>query len=98
MMTNSEKQEIRTIIEMAYMPIALKNNRYNGEDFLKVAFETMKILKAQNPDIDKFETAKVMMEFFNSKLNPPMSLDDLNGTAKLIAKYDSFESLINQRW
>ena len=95
-MTLAEKQEIRMTIELAYMPVAWKNKRYNGEDFLKVEFNTMKILEAQNPNIEKLEAAKVMMEFFNSKLNPPISPDNLIGTAKLIAKYDSFESLMNQ--
>ena len=44
-MTLAEKQEIRMTIELAYMPVAWKNKRYNGEDFLKVAFNTMKILE-----------------------------------------------------
>lgn len=72
-MSPQAREEIQMLTEMAYMPVALKNKRYNGMDFLEVAFQLKSELLRQNPSIDMEEAAMVMLETFNSKLNPKMS-------------------------
>jgi hypothetical protein len=38
-MTPQAREEIQMLTELAYMPVAMKNKRYNGMDFLEVAFQ-----------------------------------------------------------
>lgn len=82
------------LTEIVYMPVALINKRYNGMDFLKVAFQLKSELLRHNPSIDMEEAAMVMLETFNSKLNPKMSLEDMEGMARMISKYSSFSAML----
>ena len=93
-MSPQAREEIQMLTEMAYMPVALKNKRYNGMDFLEVAFQLKSELLRQNPSIDMEEAAMVMLETFNSKLNPKMSRGDMEGMARMISKYSSFSAML----
>ena len=93
-MTPQAREEIQMLTELAYMPVAMKNKRYNGMDFLEVAFQIKNELLRQNPYVDMEEAAMVMLETFNSKLNPKMSRGDMEGMARMIAKYSSFSAML----
>lgn len=93
-MTQAAKEEIMMLTDMAYLPVAQKNGRYNGMDFLEVAFQLKSVLLKQTPDIDMEEVALVMIEAFNSHLNPKIGRQDMEGMARMIAKYDSFSSML----
>ena len=85
-MTNNQKEEIWVMLELAYMPIALKNDRYNGKDFLKVAFSLLDTINASNPDIDRISVATVMTDYFNEKLDPKMDAVQYNGFIKFLSE------------
>ena len=93
-MTPQAREEIQMLTELLYMPVAMKNKRYNGMDFLEVAFQIKSELLRQNPSIDMEEAALVMLETFNSKLDPKMSRNDVEGMARMIAKYSSFSAML----
>lgn len=93
-MSPQAREEIQMLTEIVYMPVALKNKRYNGMDFLEVAFQLKSELLRQNPSIDMEEAAMVMLETFNSKLNPKMSQGDMEGMARMISKYSSFSAML----
>lgn len=93
-MTPQAREEIRIATELAYMPVAMKNKRYNGSDFLEVAIQLKDEEFRENPSIDIEEAAIAMLETFNSKLNPKMSRSDMSGMAKMIAKYSSFTAML----
>lgn len=84
-MTPAEKEEIRMLIEMAYMPVAFANNRLNGMDFFETAVETLKALVRKRSTINKYEAAKVMMDFFNSQLDPKITESECIEFAQFIA-------------
>ena len=85
-MTNNQKEEIRTMLELAYMPVALKNNRYNGKDFLSVAFSLLDSLYTSNSNLDRISIATVMTDYFNEKLNPKMDSIQYNGFIKFLSE------------
>ena len=93
-MSPQAKEEISLITELFYMPVAQKNRRYNGMDFMEVAFQVKNELLRQNPSTDMQEAALVMVETFNSKLTPKMSREDVEGMARMIAKYSSFAAML----
>jgi hypothetical protein len=85
-MTDGEKEEVRLLIEITYMPLALKNERYNGKDFLTTAFSLMDTLRLENPNLDRRGSAKIMVDFFNSKLDPKMHPLQHNGYIKFLSE------------
>ena len=65
--------EARRAFNLLYVPVAIKNNRINREDFIKVAIEIMKEANRNRvSDEDKEIIAKTLLSEFNSKLNPKL--------------------------
>lgn len=65
--------DAKMAFKLLYMPVAIKNNRLNGQDFLKVAIEIMKEADRNRiPEADKEIIAKTLISEFNNKLNPKM--------------------------
>lgn len=85
-MNKASQEELEMLIEVAYMPVALKNNRYNGKDFLTVAFSLMDYLNRENPNFDRQVSAKIMVDYFNGLLNPKMNHMQYTGFVKYLSE------------
>ena len=58
-MSPQAREEIQIATELASMPVVMKNNRYNGMDFLEVDFYLKGELQRQNTTIDIYAQALV---------------------------------------
>lgn len=79
---NKEKlvDEIKMSFELLYLPIAMANNRYNGEDFIKVGVDIMREAKRNNVfDEHKELIATTLVNEFDKKLNPKLNQEQKDG-------------------
>lgn len=72
------ENEVKMLFELAYMPVAYANKRFNGGDFISVAIPLMDGLRKQiSDDAQLRKAAQVLVLEFNNLLNPKMDLHQI---------------------
>jgi hypothetical protein len=81
-------EEIKMLFQMAYLPVAYANQRYNGGDFLSVAIPLVDECRRQKPNDEALikRACRTMVLTFNDMLNPKMPLDQINEFVEMIYK------------
>lgn len=79
------ENEIKMLFELAYLPVVHQNQRLNGGDFLKVAFDIMDALRKQQiSDLKINDSARTLVHCFNNLLNPKMSLKECDDMTHIL--------------
>lgn len=79
--------EIANAFRMAYLPVAQKRNRLNGEDFIGVAVPIMDYVRKQTSSpADIKKAARTMVLTFNDWLNPKLTIDQIEDWIDLLVE------------
>lgn len=79
--------EIANAFRMAYLPVAQKRNRLNGEDFIGVAVPIMDSVRKQTSSpADIKKAARTMVLTFNDWLNPKLTIDQIEDWIDLLVE------------
>lgn len=86
------EEEVKMIFELAYLPIVAKNQRLNGEDFMRTAVPIMNELSKQLKDESENSknsklrnAAYTMVHTFNNMLNPKMPNDQCEDMINMLS-------------
>jgi hypothetical protein len=90
---NKEKlvDEIKILFEIMYLPVAIANNRYSGEDFIKVGVDIMRESKRNNVfDEHKYLIANTLIDEFDEKITPKLNKEQKDNLAYILTGKSTF--------
>lgn len=85
-------EEVKMLFELAYMPVVHKNQRLNGEDFMRTAAPLMNELSKQLKNESETtrnaylkKAAHTMVHTFNNMLDPKMPNSQCDDLTKMLS-------------
>ncbi|MFV0330186.1 MAG: hypothetical protein ACK5KL_10280 [Dysgonomonas sp.] len=80
-------KEVKILFETMYLPIALGKGFYNGNDFIKSAFQIMDKVREKTTDEEKIKRAAfTLVKCFNDLLNPKMTIAECNDIMAMLVR------------